>query len=178
MVLLAEDPSTRKHFAVKIVGKRALLTLGGDYVTVERRVLQMASGSPFLVHADFALQTKVLARKAYNAGVDWYSFGVILRKMVTNHSNDDQRLDASSGIYNLIKQLLKKDPTRRLGVNGTIRTHQFFRCLDWVAVEALEVTPPFTPEPSEPRHSPKAFNLAKLEAKEVKGSSSRGPGLV
>ncbi|CAJ0931620.1 unnamed protein product [Ranitomeya imitator] len=59
-VLLAEDSSSRKHFAVKIIRKRALLAEGDERVMVERRVLQLASGSPFLVHADFAFQTKVL----------------------------------------------------------------------------------------------------------------------
>ncbi|CAJ0967668.1 unnamed protein product [Ranitomeya imitator] len=59
-VLLAEDTLTRKEFAVKIIGKRALLA-GGDRldVMVERRVLQLASGSPFLVHSAFAFQTKI-----------------------------------------------------------------------------------------------------------------------
>ncbi|XP_077108734.1 protein kinase C delta type-like isoform X2 [Ranitomeya variabilis] len=59
-VLMAEDTLTRKEFAVKIIGKTALLA-GGDRldVMVERRVLQLASGSPFLVHSAFAFQTKI-----------------------------------------------------------------------------------------------------------------------
>ncbi|XP_077132518.1 protein kinase C delta type-like [Ranitomeya variabilis] len=59
-VLMAEDTLTRKEFAVKIIDKTALLA-GGDRldVMVERRVLQLASGSPFLVHSAFAFQTKI-----------------------------------------------------------------------------------------------------------------------
>ncbi|CAJ0932266.1 unnamed protein product [Ranitomeya imitator] len=57
---MVEDTLTHQEFAVKIIGKRALLA-GGDglNVMVERRVLQLASGSPFLVHAAFAFQTKM-----------------------------------------------------------------------------------------------------------------------
>ncbi|XP_040294303.1 protein kinase C delta type-like [Bufo bufo] len=267
-VLLAEDPSTRKHFAVKVISKRALLAEGDDEsVMVERRVFQLASGSPFLVHADFAFQTKLhvllgleymscgdfytyllmkdqldipsarfyaaelvcgiqflhskgvihrdlkpenilvaetghikitdfglalvnmlgdrtatsyagtigyiapemLARKEYNAGVDWYSFGVILKEMVTSDCAYHQTIDdASSGIKNIIRKLLRKDPARRLGVNGNIRKHRFFQRMDWVSVEALELPPPYTPEPTEPHHRPRPFHLDKLEAAEVR----------
>ncbi|XP_044155570.1 protein kinase C delta type-like [Bufo gargarizans] len=270
--MLAEDPSTRKHFAVKIISKRALLAEGDDEsVMVERRVFQLASGSPFLVHADFAFQTKLhvllgleymscgdfytyllmkdqldipsarfyaaelvcgiqflhskgvihrdlkpenilvaetghvkitdfglalvnmhgdrtatsyagtigyiapemLARKEYNAGVDWYSFGVILKEMVTSDCAYHQTIDdASSGIKNIIRKLLRKDPARRLGVNGNIRKHRFFQRMDWVSVEALELPPPYTPEPTEPRHRPKPFHLDRLEAAEVRTSIS------
>ncbi|XP_069621460.1 protein kinase C delta type-like [Ranitomeya imitator] len=57
---MAEDTETRQEFAVKIISKRALLA-GGDMldVMVERHVLQLASGSPFLVYADFGFQTKM-----------------------------------------------------------------------------------------------------------------------
>ncbi|XP_077120951.1 protein kinase C theta type-like [Ranitomeya variabilis] len=57
---MAEDTLTRQEFAVKIISKRSLLA-GGDRldVMVERRVLQLASGSPFLVHADFGIKTKM-----------------------------------------------------------------------------------------------------------------------
>ncbi|KAM4034544.1 LOW QUALITY PROTEIN: protein kinase C delta type-like [Anomaloglossus baeobatrachus] len=265
MVVLAEDTSTRKHFAVKILSKRALLASGDGCAMVERRVLQLAS-EPFLVHADFACQTKlhlllglecvncgdfytyllmkgqldipsarfyaaelvcgiqhlhskgvihrdlkpenilvaetghikitdfglaianmhgdrtatgyagtqgymapeILAGKEYNAGVDWYSFGIILKEMVTDECAYHQTLDdKSSGIRNIIKQLLQKDPASRLGANGNIRKHKFFQRINWVSVEALKLPPPHIPVPSEPRHRPKPFHLDKLEAAEV-----------
>ncbi|XP_066431127.1 calcium-dependent protein kinase C-like [Eleutherodactylus coqui] len=59
-VVLAEDNSTRQKFAVKVVAKRSLLTEGEDCVMVEWRVLQLASGSPFFLHGQFAFQTKDL----------------------------------------------------------------------------------------------------------------------
>ncbi|XP_044152253.1 protein kinase C delta type-like [Bufo gargarizans] len=116
---------------------------------------------------------EMLARKEYNAGVDWYSFGVILKEMVTSDCAYHQTIDdASSGIKNIIRKLLRKDPARRLGVNGNIRKHRFFQRMDWVSVEALELPPPYTPEPTEPRHRPKPFHLDRLEAAEVRTSIS------
>ncbi|KAM4034411.1 LOW QUALITY PROTEIN: protein kinase C delta type-like [Anomaloglossus baeobatrachus] len=262
-VLLAEDPFTRKDFAVKIIRKRAVLAAGEEFAMVEQRVLQLASGSPFLVHADFAFQTnlhlvlglefvscgdcynylqkegwldipsarfyaaelvcgiqylhskgvihrdlkpenilvaetghikitdfglaidnihgdqtatgyagtqgyvapEMMAGEEYNAGVDWYAFGVILKKMVMGARVDHQMLtDQSSGIDDILKQLLQKDPARRLGVNGNIRAHRFFQCIDWVSVEALKMPPPHIPVPSEPHRRTTPIHLDDIEA--------------
>ncbi|KAM4034535.1 LOW QUALITY PROTEIN: protein kinase C delta type-like [Anomaloglossus baeobatrachus] len=263
-VLLAEDPSTRKDFAVKFICKTTVLDVGEEFAMVERRVLQLASGSPFLVHADFAFQTnlhlaiglelvsggdfynllkkkgrldipsarfyaaelvcgiqylhskgvihrdlkpenilvaetghikitdfglaadnmhgdrtatgyagtygymapEIEAGKEYNAGVDWYSFGVIMKDMVMGKSTDHQILnDKSSGIGDILKQLLQRDPALRLGATGNIRAHRFFQCIDWVSVEALKMPPPHIPVPSGPHHRPKPFHLDRIEAK-------------
>ncbi|XP_040277279.1 protein kinase C delta type-like [Bufo bufo] len=60
-VVLAEDTSNHQKYAVKIISKRAMLADCDEAdVLVEHRVLQLASGSPFLIHADFAFQTKML----------------------------------------------------------------------------------------------------------------------
>ena len=43
---------------------------------------------------------------------------------------------------------MTKNPTRRLGCNGNenqIRSHQFFKDLDWEALEMRKVKPPFRP---------------------------------
>ena len=42
-------------------------------------------------------------------------------------------------------QLFVREPERRLGVRGNIRTHAFFRDTDWVAMEKRQVEPPFRP---------------------------------
>ncbi|XP_040271515.1 protein kinase C delta type-like [Bufo bufo] len=60
-VILAEDTSNHQKYAVKIISKRSMLADCEEAdVLVEHRVLQLASGSPFLVHAAFAFQTKML----------------------------------------------------------------------------------------------------------------------
>lgn len=58
-MVLAEDKFTCQKFAVKVITKRDLLAEGEERTMVERRVLQLASGSPFLLHGTFAFQTKV-----------------------------------------------------------------------------------------------------------------------
>ncbi|KAM4034541.1 LOW QUALITY PROTEIN: protein kinase C delta type-like [Anomaloglossus baeobatrachus] len=104
---------------------------------------------------------EILAGKEYNAGVDWHSFGVILKEMVTDQCAYHQTLDdKSSGIRNIIKQLLQKDPASRLGVNGNIRKHKFFQRINWVSVEVLKLPPPHIPacqqnlETTVPAHPP------------------------
>ncbi|XP_068098682.1 protein kinase C delta type-like isoform X2 [Hyperolius riggenbachi] len=62
-------------------------------------------------------------RLEYDAAVDWYSFGVVLYEM-----------------------LLWADPRVRLGANGDIRRHAFFRGINWVALEGLHMVPPIIPE--------------------------------
>ncbi|XP_066438436.1 protein kinase C theta type-like [Eleutherodactylus coqui] len=59
-VVLAEDTVTCQRYAVKVIRKRALLAeVELADVMVEHRVLQLTSGSRFLVHAEFAFQTKM-----------------------------------------------------------------------------------------------------------------------
>jgi serine/threonine protein kinase len=47
----------------------------------------------------------------------------------------------------LITRLLKKNPVQRLGSKGTdqIKTHRFFRKIDWDALKKGNIKPPFVP---------------------------------
>ncbi|XP_073526529.1 protein kinase C delta type-like [Phyllobates terribilis] len=85
--------------------------------------------------------------KEYNAGVDWYSFGAILKEMLTSECNYHPTLfeDSSSGAKDIIEQLLQEDPVQRLGVSGNIREYPFFQRIDWVSVESLRMAPPYIP---------------------------------
>ncbi|KAM3911192.1 protein kinase C delta type-like [Leptodactylus fuscus] len=113
---------------------------------------------------------EMLADEEYGAGVDWYSFGVILNIMLTSERTYHPTLYASmpSGTEDIITQLLLRDPAKRLGVNGNICSHQFFENIHWASVEALRMPPPHIPEPSAPRGRAKNFNLARMEAVEAK----------
>ncbi|KAM4038405.1 protein kinase C delta type-like [Anomaloglossus baeobatrachus] len=113
---------------------------------------------------------EMLAKEEYNAGVDWYSFGVILNKMITGECQYDPTLfyETNSGAKDIIKQLLLRDPAKRLGVNGDIRKHLFFQRIDWVSVEALRMPPPHVPKPTEPLHQPRKFHLKTMEAAEAR----------
>ncbi|XP_075122786.1 protein kinase C delta type-like isoform X1 [Leptodactylus fuscus] len=52
-VVLAEDKITHQQVAIKVISKRDLLAQGLERSMVERRVLQLACGSPFLLHGRF-----------------------------------------------------------------------------------------------------------------------------
>ncbi|KAM3936112.1 protein kinase C delta type-like [Leptodactylus fuscus] len=113
---------------------------------------------------------EMLAEEKYGAGVDWYAFGIILNMMLTSECtyNPTQYTSMPSGAEDIITQLLLKDPARRLGVNGNIRSHHFFEDIHWASVEALRMPPPYIPEPTVPRGDAKSFNLAKMEKAEAK----------
>ncbi|KAM3936053.1 protein kinase C delta type-like [Leptodactylus fuscus] len=268
-VVLAEDATKHHMYAVKIISKRSLLSTSSDEdLWVEHRVLRLAAGSPFLIQAAFAFQTKMLvllgleymscgdfdqllqlkgpldipsarfyaaelvcgiqflhhkgvihrdlkpenilvaesghvkitdfglalenmfedctateyagtegfiapemiAKEKYGAGVDWYAFGVILNIMLTSEYmyHPTQYTSMPSGAEDIIKELLLKDPAKRLGANGNIRSHEFFENIHWVSVEALRMPPPYIPETSVPRGHAKCFNLARMEKAEAK----------
>ncbi|XP_069810040.1 protein kinase C delta type-like [Dendropsophus ebraccatus] len=115
---------------------------------------------------------EILAGKEYGAGVDWYSFGVIINEMVTGESEFHPTLFKSShsGVKNIIMQLLRKDPAQRLGVKENIRGHFFFRHIQWDSVEALRMPPPHIPEPTEPDPTAEGFTLEGMEADEASES--------
>ncbi|XP_077113824.1 protein kinase C delta type-like isoform X1 [Ranitomeya variabilis] len=94
---------------------------------------------------------EVITGKKYNAAADWFSFGIILYQMVTGdrscyrNSSDVPTYYLDSDTENIVKELLCKDPSRRLGINGCIRQHPFFQHIDWKELEALKISPPFIP---------------------------------
>lgn len=62
----------------------------------------------------------------------------------------------------LIKQLLNRDPKKRLGYgpNGSsnVRRHKFFKNIRWADLEAKNLPSPFTPKMKGDHHSVEMFN--------------------
>ncbi|XP_066445303.1 protein kinase C delta type-like [Eleutherodactylus coqui] len=265
-VMKAEDTLTHQTFAVKMIRKTAVR--GKEkYVIAERRVLQLATGTPFLVHAAFAIQTEMNilfgleyvscgdlfdllekkgrlditssrfyaaelvcgiqflhlkgvihrdlkpeniliadtghikvtdfglalvnihggrtstsragtagyiapemeAGKKFNTAVDWYSFGITLKDMLTGVGTYDPTLlrGISYSARDIIEKLLQKDPARRLGLHGDIRGHRFFQSIDWDSVETLKMAPPYIPEPPNAHPEFQAAKLDEIEAAEA-----------
>ncbi|PIO34234.1 hypothetical protein AB205_0049980 [Aquarana catesbeiana] len=90
--------------------------------------------------------------KPYNAAVDWYSFGMTLFSIASGlspmwcNSSIISTYNLDPHLKDLIEKLLIKTPDQRLGMNGDIRGHPFFRDINWDDLKQLKVTPPFIPK--------------------------------
>ncbi|KAJ8257891.1 hypothetical protein GJAV_G00190840 [Gymnothorax javanicus] len=110
---------------------------------------------------------EILLGQKYTFSVDWWSFGVLLYEMLIGqspfHGDDEDELFESIRMdtphyprwitkesKDLLEKLFERDHTRRLGVIGNIRTHPFFKTINWVALERTEVDPPFKPKVKAP----------------------------
>ncbi|KAE8590543.1 hypothetical protein XENTR_v10018106 [Xenopus tropicalis] len=140
---------------------------------------------------------EILHGKAYNAAVDWWSFGVTICEIATGqspfyNSDPDQLKDSikfhepkipdwlDEDLTHLLGKLLQKDRKQRLGVRGDIRSHPFYKGIDWVALEEGELQPPYQPKtPSPDLFQPCTEKLSFLEPQEdeaTSGESNIVPG--
>ncbi|OCU00856.1 hypothetical protein XELAEV_18006633mg [Xenopus laevis] len=87
----------------------------------------------------------VIKDKEYNAGIDWWSLGLTIYKMANgSHPFLSKFTNAilykepcipkwlNKELQDLLRQLLTKDPKKRLCCNGNIGEHPFFHFIDWV----------------------------------------------
>ncbi|XP_035214680.1 serine/threonine-protein kinase Sgk2-like isoform X2 [Stegodyphus dumicola] len=111
------------------------------------------------------LAPEVLRKQAYDKAVDWWCLGAVLYEMLyglppfyskdtlemyQNILNKPLRLRTNISIpaRNLLEGLLQKDKTKRLGAVrdvDDIKSHEFFRVINWNDLEAKSVPPPYNP---------------------------------
>lgn len=115
---------------------------------------------------------EVLLMQEYGTAVDWWSLGVLGFDLLTGSSpfqaNNDAKIREkilksklvlpyfmSLDAKDLLTRLLRKEPKKRLGANmpkdlQTIKSHRFFKKIDWVKLCNREVDPPIRPLVTDP----------------------------
>ncbi|NXQ51832.1 PKN2 kinase, partial [Anthoscopus minutus] len=117
------------------------------------------------------LAPEVLTDISYTRAVDWWGLGVLIYEMLVGESpfpgddeeevfdsivNDEVRYPRflSTEALSIIRKLLRKCPERRLGAGEKdaeeIKIQPFFKGIDWDALFARRLKPPFVPTLRDP----------------------------
>jgi len=112
------------------------------------------------------LAPEIIKKQGHNRMVDYWTLGCLIYEMLMGYPPFQGSKKAQRDLYktiisgeyvlpsnmdetakDLISKLLKTDPEKRLGSKGTeeIKSHPFFRDVDYEKFQRLEVTPPYIP---------------------------------
>ncbi|KAM1095191.1 hypothetical protein ACFX13_010275 [Malus domestica] len=109
---------------------------------------------------------EIVLGKGHDKAADWWSVGVLMFEMLTgkppftgNREKIQQKIVKekiklpsflSSEAHSLLKALLHKDPSKRLGSgplgSEDIKRHKWFKPINWKKLDARQIQPSFRPE--------------------------------
>lgn len=141
----------------------ALLT---DFGLSKEGVMGKDSATSFCGSVAY-LAPEILKRAGHGKAVDWYLLGVLLYEMIVgsppfySNNRNEMFLNIQKGklkvptslsieCKNLLRDLLQKDPNKRLGTVGDaseVKQHDFFYGIDWELAYNKGLRPPAPPLP-------------------------------
>ncbi len=122
---------------------------------------------------------EILKREGHNHMVDYYTLGAILFEMLTglppyytnNKSEMTKRILESelnypshlnSEVIDLMKGLLERNPSKRLGSGKgieEIKEQEWCKDIDWIAILSKKITPPWKPRLDQSNFDPEYTSL-------------------
>jgi len=113
------------------------------------------------------LAPEIIKGVNYTKAIDWWAVGTLIYEMLTGlppfYTEDQDNMYHkimtgelvipayfSQEVADIIRQFLQRDPNLRLQDTHKIRSHSWFRNIDWEKLERCEITPPFVPNVKSP----------------------------
>jgi RAC serine/threonine-protein kinase len=108
------------------------------------------------------LAPEVLEGKGYTKAVDWWSFGTLMFEMLTGlppfYSQDVQQMyfkimnapiefpeNVDDNTKSVLTGFLERDASKRLAEPDHIKSHAYFKDINWDKLLGCEIPPPFVP---------------------------------
>ncbi|XP_054263197.1 calcium-independent protein kinase C isoform X2 [Macrosteles quadrilineatus] len=139
-----------------------------DFGMCKENIFDGVTTTTFCGTPDY-IAPEILQELDYGPSVDWWALGVLMYEMMAGQppfeaDNEDDLFESilhddvlypvwlSKDAVSILKGFMTKNPVKRLGCVGSsnpeaaIRAHAFFKDIDWDALEARKVKPPFKPK--------------------------------